>query len=78
MWWNRKPKPLVKHRLDSKYHKMLKLLKRKHECTNWELNQISFRYSALIHEMRKAGFIIVTNKINGDGLYTYTYKGKRG
>ena len=44
---------------------------RKGPATNMELLPISARFSARIHELRKAGFVI--NRANlGDGLFEYS------
>lgn len=54
--------------------RILKLLKEKKVVTNAELNNICFRYSARIHELRKDGYIIVTHRLRG-GLNSFVYKG---
>ena len=59
----------------SKAHRVLMTLKTNGKATNWELNKICFRYGAIIHDLRKEGHTIVTNRINNDGLYEYVYKG---
>ena len=57
--------------------KILKLLKEKETVTNAELNRVCFRYGARLHELRRDGYIIVTNRINNDGLYSFVYKGHK-
>lgn len=42
--------------------------------SNWDLNRITFRYSAVIHNLRKQGHIIDTLKINPKtGLVKYRW-----
>lgn len=59
---------------ESQTSKVLKMLKREKVVTNAQLNNICFRYSARIHELRNEGHIIVIDRIK-DGLFRYTYKG---
>lgn len=45
--------------------------------SNWDLNKITFRYGAVIHQLRKDGWLIDT--INTDpknGLYHFVYRGQ--
>lgn len=59
----------------TKTAKVLKLLKNNERVTNRELNRICFRYGSCIHELRKEGHVIKTNRLNNDGLYEYIYHG---
>lgn len=59
----------------TKTARVLKLLQSKKNVTNWELNKITFRYGSCIHELRKEGHVIKTNRLNNDGLYEYKYFG---
>lgn len=54
--------------------KILGLLKTKKTVTNYELNQICFRYAARIHDLRSEGYRIVSNHVGGS-LWTFVYKG---
>jgi hypothetical protein len=49
---------------------ILDLLKKQGKATSAELNDICFRYSARIHELRQAGHVIVSRRI-GKGLWEY-------
>jgi hypothetical protein len=44
--------------------------------SNWDLNQITFRYSAVIHDLRQEGWLIDTVKLNSDGGYKFIMRGK--
>lgn len=44
--------------------------------SNWDLNQITFRYGAVIHRLRKEGHMIDTIKLNNNGGYKFVYRGK--
>jgi hypothetical protein len=68
---------LPKHQPTSKHMRILNLFKEKKTVKNSELNKIAFRYGAIIHDLRNEGHVIVTNQINADGLFEYTYKGKK-
>lgn len=57
--------------------RILKLLKTKGRATNVELNRICFRYGARIHDLRREGHDIVTNRLKA-GLYVFIYRGYRG
>lgn len=59
----------------TKTARVLKKLQTAQTVTNWELNKISFRYGSCIHDLRKEGHVIKTNRINNDGLYEYSYHG---
>lgn len=46
-------------------------------ATNWELARIAIRYSARIHDLRKAGFQIETEHLNhASGEVRYTLRGR--
>lgn len=60
----------------SKHQRVKELFETKRSVYNYELNKIAFRYGSIIHDMRKDGHVIVTNRINNDGLVQYIYKGK--
>lgn len=59
---------------ESQTTRILKALKRDKVVTNVQLNDICYRYSARIHELRNDGYIIVTNRLK-DGLTSFVYKG---
>lgn len=59
----------------TKMAKILKLLKTNKRVTNHELNKICFRYGGRIHDLRREGHIIKTNRLNNDGLFEYSYHG---
>lgn len=59
----------------TKAARILKKLQIDQTVTNWELNKITFRYGSCIHDLRKEGHVIKTNRINNDGLYEYSYHG---
>lgn len=59
---------------DTKTKKILALLKEKRTVTNFELNQICYRYAARIFELKADGYRIVSNHITGP-LWHYVYKG---
>ena len=44
---------------------------------NSDLNEITFRYGAVIHRLRKDGHIIETGPTSRSGLVMYYYGGKR-
>lgn len=46
-------------------------------ATSSQLNAICFRYSARIHELRKAGYHISKKQIT-EGLWSYTLEGEVG
>lgn len=56
--------------------KILKLLREERVVSNRELNALCFRYAARIHELRREGHIIVTDRAS-DGLYNFHYMGER-
>lgn len=58
---------------DRKYDRIMALLKEKGEngAFNYELNRIAFRYSAIIHTMRKDGWNITTERVK-QGVYKFT------
>ena len=70
-----KPK-LGIHADQSQYMRILRVFKANGSATNAELNKISYRYSARIHELRNDGYIIVTNRIN-ESLREFVFKGHR-
>jgi hypothetical protein len=43
---------------------------------NYELNPISYRYGAVIHKLRKEGYIIKTEQLSRNGLFKFTMLGK--
>lgn len=57
----------------TKAERVFEALKRggKEGVTNGELNKISFRYGAIIFNLRKDGYKIHTQKIGNDGLYKF-------
>jgi hypothetical protein len=61
----------------SKIARILRYLKDRGEATNRELNRISFRYGAHIHELRKEGWKIKTHQLSNDGLYKFTFHGHK-
>lgn len=54
--------------------RVLKLLRAKKVVTNTELNNICFRYSARIHELRNDGWLIDT-KLKAGGLTKFIFMG---
>lgn len=68
----RKPK----HDPQSTTARILKLLKKQRSATNRQLNAISFRYGARIHELRSEGHVIRTEREH-DGLFRFFYVGHR-
>lgn len=54
--------------------RILRLLKTKKTVTNFELNNIAFRYSARIKDLRDEGHRIVSTHITGS-QWTFTYLG---
>ncbi len=47
--------------------------------TNGQLNRVTFRYGAVIHRLRKEGWLIDTIPIDRkNGYYRYIYKGRLG
>lgn len=60
---------------ESQTKRILKLLKEKGTVSNAELNKICFRYGARLHDLRRDGHIIVTNRVK-EGLYTFTLQEK--
>lgn len=58
---------------DRQYDKIMALLKSKGEAgaMNYELNRIAFRYVARIHDMRKDGWNITTERVK-QGVYKFT------
>lgn len=59
----------------SKHARILKLFKEQRRLTQKDLNRISMRYGAIIHELRKEGNEIVTIPINHQtGHFEYQYK----
>lgn len=61
---------------ESKYMLVLRALQKNGKMTNQELNKICFRYGARIADIRRDGYIIVTNQIKR-GYFEYIYKGHR-
>ncbi len=47
------------------------LLSRKDGASNFELSKISLRYGAIIHNLRKEGYVIIDKRINNQGLWRY-------
>lgn len=59
----------------SKEARILRLFKEKKRLTQKELNRISYRYGAIIYELRKDGNSITTVPIDArNGHYEYVYK----
>lgn len=59
----------------SKEARILRLFKEKKRLTQKELNRISYRYGAIIYELRKEGNSITTVPIDvKNGHYEYVYK----
>lgn len=59
----------------SKEARILRLFKEKKRLTQRELNRISYRYGAIIYELRKEGNSITTVPIDvRNGIYEYVYK----
>ncbi len=56
--------------------KILRLLKKHGELTNYELNRICFRYGARLQELRREGHIIVSVH-DKDSRWRFIYKGQR-
>lgn len=54
--------------------KILRLLKKHGELTNYQLNRIAFRYSARLYELRREGHVILTVCEKGS-LRRFIYKG---
>lgn len=76
MWFKKESKVLVRvHRPTSKHVRVLNALKSGRK-SNHELNKICFRYGSIIHDLRKEGHTIITHRLNNDGLFEYTLKGK--
>jgi len=59
-----------RERLNRKARQILELLKDRRWHKNVELAKITIRYSARIHELREAGFIIEKAYL-GDGIWVY-------
>lgn len=59
---------------DTKTKKILTLLKEKRTVTNFELNNICYRYAARIYELRADGYRIVSVHVK-DGLWKFVFKG---
>lgn len=53
--------------------KILKLLKKNGEATNYELSIICLRYSARIKDLRDEGHIIITEHVKGS-KWRFVYK----
>lgn len=56
---------------------VLDVLKTKGRVTNLTLNEVAFRYGARIHELRKEGHRIKSERLPIPGVWLYTYEGKR-
>lgn len=65
----------MSHNPTSKIARVLQKLKDEKVVSNWELNKIAFRYSAIIHDLRKEGHIIKTRQVNTDGAFEFIYQG---
>ena len=65
----------MSHQPTSKIARVLQKLKDERVVSNWDLNKIAFRYSALIHDLRKEGHIIITRQLNSEGAFEFEYKG---
>lgn len=68
----RKPR----HDPQSTTARILKLLKKQRSATNRQLNAITFRFSARIHDLRREGYIVDTVREH-DGLFRFFYVGHR-
>ena len=75
-WGKIEPAPVaVKgHRPDSHIMRILAVLRANGRATNRELNDIAFRYTARIDELRAEGHIIETHQIK-KGLFEFIYRG---
>lgn len=58
----------------SQTQRILGLLKVKRRATNLELNRICWRYAARVHELRREGHKILTERLKR-GVYEYIYIG---
>lgn len=65
-----------KHDPGSDYSRVLRYLQRRRTATNGELNHLTIRFGARIHELRRDGFIIKTIRVH-DGVFRYEYVGHR-
>jgi hypothetical protein len=54
--------------------KILNLLRDKKTVTNYELNDICFRYGARLLDLRNDGYVITSKHIK-DSLWEFTYEG---
>ncbi|MBB0995720.1 hypothetical protein G6024_01105 [Dietzia maris] len=73
------PTPLPKkprHHPQSTHARILKLLQKQRSATNRQLNTITFRYGARIHDLRREGYVVDTVREH-DGLYRFFYRGHR-
>ena len=61
----------------SKAQRIRELLVNNGRATNNQLNRISYRYGAIIFNMRKDGAVIVTNRLDNNGLYEFVYRGQK-
>lgn len=56
--------------------KILKMFKERGRLTNTELNRVCYRYSARIHDLRKDGYVIASQRLHG-GLWEFVYRGEK-
>jgi hypothetical protein len=54
--------------------RILKLLRDKKTVTNYELNEIGFRYGARLADLRSDGYVITSQHIK-DSLWHFTLEG---
>jgi hypothetical protein len=60
---------------ESQASTILRLLKQESVLTNRDLNRICYRYSARIHDLRKEGHDIRSNRVRDD-LWEFSYHGE--
>lgn len=65
-----------RHHPQSAHARILKLLQKQRSATNRQLNAITFRYGARIHDLRGEGYVIKTVREH-DGLFRFYYVGDR-
>lgn len=65
-----------RHHPQSSHARILKLLQKQGSATNRQLNVIAFRFGARIHDLRREGHIIRTEREH-DGLFRFYYVGPR-
>jgi len=65
---------IEERRRDNAKTRVLDKLRTHSRVTNLDLNKISHRYSARIHELRQEGHVVQTLPL-GKGVVAYIYKG---